>query len=111
MSENNLPPEEVLEDYDPDILTLEDEEGEEHTFEVIDASDFNGARYLALVPYNNEPAKQLEEDAELLLMRVEEENDEEYLALVEEEDELNEVAQHFLERLSDVYDIDIEDLH
>lgn len=109
MSENN-PPIEEMEDYDPDLLTLEDDEGKEHTFEVIDASDFNNIRYLAMVPYNEDPGKQLEEDAELLIMRVEEENDEEYLALVEEEEELNEVAQHFLERLSDVYDIDIDDL-
>lgn len=97
-------------DYEPDILTLEDEEGEEHTFEVIDASDFGEHRYLALVPYSANPAEALEEDTELLIMRVGEENGEEYLDLVEDEDELYEVGQHFLSRLSEVYNIDLEDL-
>ena len=37
-----------MEDNAPDILTLEDEAGQEHVFEVIDAVDFDGRRYLAV---------------------------------------------------------------
>ena len=39
MAENNTPVTEQEEDYTPDLVTLEDEEGKEHTFEVIDAAD------------------------------------------------------------------------
>ncbi len=98
-------------EYEPDILTLEDEAGVEHTFEVIDAADFGENRYLALVPYNPNPAATLAEDAEMLIMRVgEEENGDEYLDLVDDADELQGVGQMFLNRLSEVYNIDLEEL-
>lgn len=108
MDDNNQTPNML--DYEPDLLTLEDEEGQEHTFEVIDASDFGDNRYLALVPYNPSPTGALEEDTEMLIMRVGEEDGEEYLDIVEDEEELQSVGQHFLSRLSEVYNIDLEDL-
>ena len=42
---------EMLEEATPDLLTLEDEDGKEVTFEVIDATEVNGTRYLAVIPY------------------------------------------------------------
>ena len=45
-----MPNEEEL-DYTPDLITLEDEKGVEHQCEVIDAADYNGEHYLAVVPY------------------------------------------------------------
>lgn len=41
---------EMLEEAAPDLLTLEDEDGKEVTFEVIDATEVNGTRYLAVIP-------------------------------------------------------------
>ena len=98
------------EDYEPDILTLEDEAGMEHAFEVLDATDIDGVRYLALVPYSADSAEQLEEDAEMLLMRVSEEGGEEVLDVVDDEDELLSVGQVFINRLAEVYDIDLDEL-
>ena len=46
-----MPENEKMDDYTPDIITLEDEEGNEFSFEVIDAADYNDTRYLAVVPY------------------------------------------------------------
>lgn len=98
------------EDYSPDIITLEDDEGNEYSFEVIDAADFDDQRYLAVVPYADGAAEALEEDAELVLMRVGEENGEEFLDVVEDEDELALIGAKFAERLSDLYDIDASDI-
>ena len=39
---------EMLQEAQPDLLTLEDEDGKECTFEVIDATEVNGTRYLAI---------------------------------------------------------------
>ncbi|MFV0351552.1 MAG: DUF1292 domain-containing protein [Oscillospiraceae bacterium] len=97
------------ENYEADILTLEDEAGVEHTFEVVDAADVNDQRYLAVIPYHENPADGLEEEAELLIMKVTEEDGEEVLDLLEDEDELYEVGRVFLERLKDVFEIDVED--
>ena len=50
------------EEYQPDLMTLEDEDGNEVTFEVIDALDHKGVHYLAVVEYA-ENEDDLDEDA------------------------------------------------
>lgn len=110
MSDDKMPME-MDEEYEPDILTLEDETGEEHTFEVLDAADIGEDRYLALVPYSENAVETLEDDAEMLIMRVAlDENGEEVLDIVEDEEELMTASGVFLNRLSELYDIDLEDL-
>lgn len=109
MSDEKIPMEQQ-EEYEPDILTLEDEEGVEHTFEVLDAAEYEDERYLALVPYSEDPDERLAEDAEMILMKVSEEDGEEVLDLVDDEDELYNVGQVFMKRLSEVYNIDVEEL-
>lgn len=107
MAENtNKPLDNFDEDYEPDLITLSDEDGNEYTFEVIDAADLNDTRYLAMVPYAEDDSTLLEEDLDLILMRVSEEDGEEFLDEVEDEKELFEVSNMFAERLSDLYDID-----
>lgn len=101
---------EELEEYEPDIITLSDEDGNEFSFEVIDAADFNDARYLAVVPYAEESTEILEEDANLIIMRVNEENGEEFLDVVEDDEELIEVSGMFAKRLEELYDIDLNDV-
>lgn len=96
--------------YEPDLITLEDENGKEHTFEVVDAAEVGEQRYMALVPWHADPAQRLAEDAEMLIMRVGEDSGDEYLDIVDDEDELALVGQVFMNRLSDVYDIDLDTL-
>ncbi len=94
-------------DYTPDLITLQDEEGKEHEFEVIDAVDHNDEHYMALVPYSADPAAALEEDAELIIMRVGvDENNEEYLSIVEDDEELYDISQVFAKRLQEFFDIE-----
>lgn len=106
----NTLPEGEEEAYEADIITLEDDEGNEHAFEVLDATDIDDVRYLAMVPYSEDPAQRLEEDADMLIMRMGEENGEEFLDVVEDEDELMMVGKVFIDRLSEVYDIDLDEL-
>lgn len=101
---------ELLEEYEPDLITLTDEDGNEFSFEVIDAADFNEERYLAVVPYAEDSTEVLEEDANLIIMRVGEEEGEEFLDVVEDDEELIEVSAMFARRLEEIYDIDVEDL-
>ena len=103
--QNALPQEEL--DYTPDIITLEDEAGQEHQCEVIDAADHNGEHYLAVVPYVEDLEKMLEEDAQLIIMRVAEENGEEFLDIVEDDEELAAVSEVFAARLEELYDIEL----
>ena len=92
------------EEYQPDLMTLEDEHGNEVTFEVIDALDHKGVHYLAVVEYteNEEDA----EDAQLVILSVGEDDEGEYLDVVEDDETLLEVSKLFEQRLSDDYEID-----
>ena len=86
------------EEYQPDLMTLEDEDGNEVTFEVIDALDHKGVHYLAVVEYA--------EDAQLVILSVGEDDEGEYLDVVEDDETLLEVSKLFEQRLSDDYEID-----
>ena len=100
---------EMLEEAKPDLLTLEDEDGQEVTFEVIDATEVNGTRYLAVIPYQEDPAS-LQEDAELILMRIGTDDEGEYMDIVDDDEELLTVGKVFEERLRAMYDIDDSEL-
>lgn len=100
---------EMLEEAAPDLLTLEDEDGKEVTFEVIDATEVNSTRYLAVIPYQEDP-ESLQEDAELILMRIGTDDEGEYMDIVDDDEELITVGKVFEERLRAMYDIDDSEL-
>ena len=100
---------EMLEEAAPDLLTLEDEDGKEVTFEVIDATEVNGTRYLAVIPYQEDP-ESLQEDAEQILMRIGTDDEGEYMDIVDDDEELITVGKVFEERLRAMYDIDDSEL-
>ena len=100
---------EMLEEATPDLMTLEDEDGKEVTFEVIDATEVNGTRYLAVIPYQEDP-ESLQEDAELILMRIGTDDEGEYMDIVDDDEELITVGKVFEERLRAMYDIDDSEL-
>ena len=104
MSDEIKNPNNEDEEYQPDLMTLEDEDGNEVTFEVIDALDHKGVHYLAVVEYteNEEDA----EDAQLVILSVGEDDEGEYLDVVEDDETLLEVSKLFEQRLSDDYEID-----
>ena len=104
MSDEIKNPNSEDEEYQPDLMTLEDEDGNEVTFEVIDALDHKGVHYLAVVEYteNEEDA----EDAQLVILSVGEDDEGEYLDVVEDDETLLEVSKLFEQRLSDDYEID-----
>ena len=88
---------EMLQEAQPDLLTLEDEEGKECT------------RYLAVIPYQEDP-ESLDEEAELILMRIGTDEAGEYMDIVDDDEELLTVGKVFEERLRAMYDIDDDDV-
>lgn len=93
-------------DFGADTLTLVDDEGEEHEFEVLDSAEIDGLSYLALAPVFDEPEELLEDNGELVVMKVVEEDGEEFLESIEDEDEFKKVADFFMDRLSDTFDFE-----
>ena len=100
MSENN-----ELE-YNPDLVTLADDDGKEYTFEVLDAIETDMGRYLALLPTFEDPKEMLDDSGELVIVKVMEEEGEEYFCVIEDDDEYETVADAFVDRLEDFFEID-----
>ena len=96
-------------EYNPDIISLTDEDGKEYTFEVLDAIESDDGRYLAMLPIYDDPAKTLEDSGELVIVKVGEDDGEEYLYPIDDDDEYEFVADAFIERLQDLYEIDEKD--
>ena len=76
---------------------------------MIDATEVNGTRYLAVIPYQEDPDS-LQEDAELILMRIGTDDEGEYMDIVDDDEELITVGKVFEERLRAMYDIDDSEL-
>lgn len=94
-------------DFGNDILTLVDDEGVEHEFEVVDTLETDdNQQYMALVPFFNEAKDSLEDDGELVILKVVQEGDDEFLEPIEDEEEFNRVSATFVERLEEYYDFE-----
>lgn len=102
MSEQNINEQE----YNPDIITLADDDGKEYSFEVLDAIETDMGRYLALLPTYDDPQKMLDDSGELVIVKVGEEDGEEYYYEIEDDDEYETVADAFVDRLEDFFEID-----
>lgn len=92
-------------EYGNDIIGLIDEEGNEASYEMIDALERDGVTYVALLPVSDDPEEQLDEDYQVLILKmVPDEEGEEMLVSLDSEEEFNEVWAAFEDRLSDDYD-------
>lgn len=97
------------ETYEPDLYTLVDEDGKEQQFEFIDQYEENGVVYYALVPYIEDPDQMLEADAELVVLRLEkDENGEDIMSTIDSEEEYNRIGNIFMERYMEDFDGDDE---
>lgn len=94
------------EEYNPDIVSVVDEDGKEHIFEELDRIETDDGRYVALLPLPEDNKQILEDDGELIILRVVEENGETYLEPIEDEDEFEETGRIFEDRLSDMFDFE-----
>ena len=93
-------------EYNPDLITLSDDDGKEYNFEVLDAIETDEARYLALLPQYDDPKKMLDDSGELVIVKVGEENGEEFFYEIEDDDEYETIADAFVDRLENFFEIE-----
>ena len=105
MEENKQPMNGQDEEMEADLLTLTNEDGEEYTFEVIDDVEHNGVRYLAVVEYVEDEKELAEKDLQMVILRVGEDEEGEFMDVVEDDEELVEISAVFEKRLSEEYEI------
>ena len=96
-------------EFNPDLISVIDEDGVAHTFEELDRIETDDGRYVALLPVYDEAEEILDSDGELIILSVtEDENGETYLEPIEDEKLFNEIGKIFEERLTELYDFDEE---
>lgn len=90
----------MSEEYGNDYVVLTDEDGNEVEFQHIDTVEVDGETYMAFIPAE----LAVDEEAEVVILKVIEENGEEILASVEDEDEADKIFDIVMERVEDMYE-------
>ena len=90
----------MSEEFGPDFLTVTDEDGNEVEFQHIDTVEVDGETYMAFIPAE----LAVDEEAEVVILKVIEEDGEEILASVEDEDEADKIFDIVMERVEDMYE-------
>lgn len=95
-----------MDDYGPDIITVVDENGDEHEFEALDRiENDNDERFIAVIPVYDSAEELLDDSGEMIVLRVtEDENGDNILEPIEDDDEFDKIAEIFKERLADAFD-------
>lgn len=85
-------------DFGNDFITITDDDGKEFELEHLDTAEVSGNVYMAFLPADMDED---DEDFGMVILRVAVEDDEEVLLTVDDENELETVYEHFIERLFD----------
>ncbi len=99
----------MSEEYTPDLYTLEDEEGNEQVFEMLDAMEFEGEKYFALTPYHENADEMLEDSGEVVILKSEFEGDEEMMVSIDDDDEYERIGEIFMKRIEEMFGFDDDD--
>lgn len=86
----------MSDDYGSDFISVTDEEGNEFELEHLGTLEYKDGEYMAFVPADMDED---DEDFGLILLRVVEQDGEQLLADIDDEQELNQVYEKFMEEL------------
>ena len=81
--------------FGDDFISITDEDGKEYELEVLSEIEYEGSRYLALVPTGEDEAEELE----VSILKAVMEDGEELLVTVDDDDELEAVYSALMEQM------------
>lgn len=90
-------------EYEADLISLIDDEGKEHEFEIIDTLETDEGTFMALVPTQQNPEDAAEEAETYYIFELIEEDGEEQLQEVEDDDLVDRLAEIFEARFNEAY--------
>ena len=95
----------MSEEFGNNIVSVLDDEGNEHQFEILDAIETDDGRYVALLPIYTEAEAAIEDDGELVILEVVNDEGEDLLVPIEDDEVFENIADAFQERLEEYYEI------
>lgn len=89
--------------FEPDLISLLDEDGNEYEFEILDEIDYKDSHFYALMPLFDLPEQDIESESTYMIFEVaEDENGEPQLAEIEDDALIDELAEIFESRFDDI---------
>ena len=87
-----------------EVYILQDEEGNDHEFELIGTCEKNGVKYYAMIPAEDE--NKSDEFCEYVILKSVEQDGEESLVSIDDDDEFDDIADYFDDLFSEEIDYD-----
>lgn len=92
-------------EFAPDLITLIDDEGNEHSFEILDTVEHEDSEYYALYPFYENPEDSVNDAGEYYIMEaIINDNGEEEFAEIDDEDLLDYLAEKFEANFEKLFD-------
>ncbi len=93
----------MKDEYTPDLITLLDEDNQEHNFEILDIIEDRDSKYYALLPCFDSKEEMLYDRGDYLILEAIDENGEEQLAEIEDGELKYKLQRIFDERFEDMF--------
>ncbi|MDE5984404.1 MAG: DUF1292 domain-containing protein [Eubacterium sp.] len=92
--------------YEPDIISVNDENGNEILFELLERYETDEDVYVAITRYYETDEEIVEGDYEVIILKVVSEDGEEYLAEIEDEIEFEQISDILMAKVEEKFDVE-----
>lgn len=93
--------------YEPDIISVTDEDGNEILFELLERYETDNDVYVAITEYRDDDEEIVEADFEVIILKVvEDKNGDEYLEEISDDMEYEQVSDILMAKVEEKYDVE-----
>lgn len=95
------------ESYEPDLLSVTDEDGNEIVFELLERYETDDDVYVAITEYHDTAEEIVDADYEVIILKVvEDENGDEYLEEIQDEMEYEQISDILMAKVEEKFDVE-----
>ena len=93
--------------YEPDIISVTDENGNEILFELLERYETDDDVYVAITEYRDDDEEIVEADYEVIILKVvEDDNGDEYLEEIRDDMEYEQVSDILMAKVEEKYEVE-----
>ena len=93
--------------YEPDIISVNDEDGNEILFELLERYETDDDVYVAITDYRDDDEDIVEADFEVIILKVvTDDNGDEYLEEIQDEMEYEQVSDILMSKVEEKFDVE-----
>lgn len=93
--------------YEPDIISVNDEDGNEILFELLERYETDDDVYVAITEYRDDDEDIVEADFEVIILKVvTDDNGDEYLGEIQDEMEYEQVSDILMSKVEEKFDVE-----